>query len=134
FNPASGLVFVPAKEGTVSLHAPNASWKSDPSNWNRGEDAGYEGPLVNQMLASPAPVGKLIAWNPVERREVWHVIHPGVEAGGALASAGGLVFQGRSDGVFLAYRASDGKKLWEFNTGTGILAPPVTYIVDGVQY
>jgi mono/diheme cytochrome c family protein len=51
-----------------------------------------------------------------------------------LATAGNLVFQGRSDGIFVAYRARDGKKLWEFDTGTGIIAPPVTYLLDDVQY
>ena len=42
---------------------------------------------------------------------------------------GNLVFQGRSDGVLCAYRATDGKKLWEFDAGTGIMAPPVTYLL-----
>jgi quinohemoprotein ethanol dehydrogenase len=83
----------------------------------------------------PPPVGKLVAWNPVEKREAWHVTHPGLlESGGVLASAGNLIFQGRSDGIFLAYRASDGKQLWQYDTGTGIMAPPVTYSLDGVQY
>src|ERR1039458_4776154 len=47
---------------------------------------------------------------------------------------GNLVFQGRSDGIFCAYAATAGKKLWEFDAGTGIMAPPVTYLRDGVQY
>lgn len=134
FSPTSGIVFLPAKEGTTQLHAPDSGWKSDPTNWNRGNDPRYEGPLLTKLLAAPAPVGKLIAWNPVEKREVWHVTHPGVESGGVLASAGNLVFQGRSDGVFLAYRATNGEKLWDYDTGTGIMAPPVTYLVDGAQY
>ena len=33
-----------------------------------------------------------------------------------------------------AYRATDGKQLWSFDAGTGIMAPPVTYQIDGVQY
>jgi quinohemoprotein ethanol dehydrogenase len=57
-----------------------------------------------------------------------------VESGGVLATAGNLVFQGRSDGMLCAYRATDGQKLWEYNAGTGIMAPPVTYLVGGVQY
>jgi len=51
-----------------------------------------------------------------------------------LAMAGNLVLQGRADGVLAAYRATDGKQLWSFDAGTGIMAPPVTYQVDGVQY
>lgn len=134
FNPATGLVYVPAKEGTAELHAPDPNWKFDPRQANLGDDPRYEGPLVAKMHAAPQPVGKLVAWNPVERREIWHVTHPGVESGGVLASAGNLVFQGRSDGVLLAYRATDGKKLWEYDTGTGIMAPPITYMLDGAQY
>jgi PQQ-dependent dehydrogenase (methanol/ethanol family) len=133
-NPTLGLVYVPATEGTVSLFAPDPGWKSDPTNWNGGTDRRYEGPLFTKLQAAPAPVGKLIAWNPIEKREVWHVTHPGVESAGVLASAGNLVFQGRSDGLLLAYRATDGEKLWEYDTGTGILAPPVSYMLDGVQY
>src|SRR5215831_19894974 len=43
-------------------------------------------------------------------------------------------FQGRSEGIFCAYRATDGKRLWDFDAGTGIMAPPVTYLQDVVQY
>jgi quinohemoprotein ethanol dehydrogenase len=78
--------------------------------------------------------GHLIAWNPVEQRAVWNVSLPLIESGGVLATAGNLVFQGLSNGMFCAYRATDGKKLWEFDAGTGIMAPPVTYLLNGVQY
>jgi quinohemoprotein ethanol dehydrogenase len=134
FNPARGLVYLSTTDGNGYVHAPNAGWKSNTKEWNLGQDPRYKGPLLSKMMAGPAPVGKLIAWNPVERREVWHVTHPVRDSGGVLASAGDLVFQGRGDGIFLAYRAADGKKLWEYDTGTGIMAPPVTYVVDGVQY
>ena len=36
--------------------------------------------------------------------------------------------------MLVAYRATDGKQLWTFDAGTGIMAPPVTYTVDGIQY
>ena len=36
--------------------------------------------------------------------------------------------------MFCAYRATDGKQLWQFDAGTGIMAPPVTYLLGGVQY
>jgi quinohemoprotein ethanol dehydrogenase len=44
------------------------------------------------------------------------------------------VFQGTSDGRFVAYRASDGVQLWEQHAGTSIIAAPVTYLLDGKQY
>ncbi|HSD10302.1 MAG TPA: c-type cytochrome, partial [Candidatus Binatia bacterium] len=51
-----------------------------------------------------------------------------------LASSGNLVFQGTSDGRFVAYSADRGENLWETVTGTGIIAGPMSYEVDGVQY
>jgi quinohemoprotein ethanol dehydrogenase len=134
FHPATGLVYLPAREGTTSLHVPDPEWKFDPRWSNKGNSTRYEGPLSAKWASSPPPTGRLIAWNPVEQREVWHVTHPIVESGGVLSTAGNLVFQGRADGIFLAYRATDGAKLWEFDAGTGIMAPPVTYLLDGVQH
>ena len=59
----------------------------------------------------------------VERRAAWKVDLPVVESGGVLATAGNLVLQGRSDGIVAAYRATDGKQLWQFDAGTGVVAP-----------
>src|ERR1700720_4529462 len=73
FNPTNGLVYFPAKEGTAFLHAPNPGWKSNPTKMNVGDDPGYAGPLLAKYAEMSAPVGKLIAWNPVEKHEAWHV-------------------------------------------------------------
>jgi len=54
--------------------------------------------------------------------------------GGVLATAGNVVFQGSAEGTFAAYRATDGTSLWTFDAGTGVMAAPVTYIANGVQY
>jgi len=76
----------------------------------------------------------LLAWDPVKGTKVWEVKLPGLWNPGTLTSAGNLVFQGRTDGRFVAYDAANGKALWEFETGLGISAPPVTYEVDGRQF
>ena len=78
--------------------------------------------------------GRLIAWDPVRQREAWRVEHAYMWNGGTLATAGNLVFQGTIDGRFVAYDATDGKTLWSFDAGQGIVAGPVSYEVDGVQY
>ncbi len=54
--------------------------------------------------------------------------------GGTMATAGNLVFQGDADGKLSAYNAATGERVWQFNAGLGIIAPPVTYAVDGKQY
>jgi len=59
---------------------------------------------------------------------------PGVWNPGTLTTAGNLVFQGRADGTFHAYRADNGEHLWKTDLGTGISAPPITYAIDGKQY
>jgi quinohemoprotein ethanol dehydrogenase len=51
-----------------------------------------------------------------------------------LTTAGNLVFQGTADGRLVAYRADDGAPLWQAPAQTGVIAPPVTYTVDGEQY
>jgi alcohol dehydrogenase (cytochrome c) len=54
--------------------------------------------------------------------------------GGSLATAGGLVFMGEGNGTFNAFNARNGKVLWQFQTGAGANAPPITYEIDGTQY
>ena len=134
FDASKGLVFLGARHESLMLHAPDPQWESDISAVNLGLDDRYEGALVAKLESAPAPRGELLAWNPVERRAAWRVALPVSQSGGVLATAGNLVFQGRGDGLFTAYRATDGSKLWEINAGTGIIAPPITYLAGGKQY
>jgi quinohemoprotein ethanol dehydrogenase len=90
--------------------------------------------LTAKLAAVPAPKGRLVAWDPARKREVWRVEHPVLRSGGTLSTAGNLVFQGRADGVFAAYRATDGKQLWQYDAQVGIAAAPMTYAIGGVQY
>ena len=134
FHPGIGLVFLPARVGTQMPHVPDKKWKYDPNRANVGIDGSYEGPLFAQLASLPLPSGELVAWDPVFQKAAWRAKYPVLDGGGVLATAGNLVFQGRSDGVFAAYRATNGQQLWRFDAGTGIMAPPVTYTVSGVQY
>ena len=54
--------------------------------------------------------------------------------GGALATAGDLVFSGAGNGRFTAYDAHTGAALWHYQAEYGVNAPPVSYMVDGKQY
>ncbi|MBS0332762.1 MAG: c-type cytochrome, partial [Proteobacteria bacterium] len=53
---------------------------------------------------------------------------------GVLSTGGGLVFQGAAEGKVYAYDATNGKQLWSFDTGNGVIAPPMTYELKGEQY
>ena len=54
--------------------------------------------------------------------------------GGVLATAGDLVFNGEGNGLFRAFDASTGAKLWEYQCGAGVNAPAVSYTAGGKQY
>jgi quinohemoprotein ethanol dehydrogenase len=78
--------------------------------------------------------GFLVAWDPVEQKQIWRIKHDHLWNGGTLTTAGGLVFQGTAAGHFNAYHGSTGERLWRFNAQLGIVGAPVTYSLDGRQY
>ena len=132
FSPMTGLVYLPVLYDT-SMHAVIPNWKINLHDQTTGYDRAYHGKVRDEYLKMKSS-GRLLAWDPVAQKEAWHADMPDPKSGGTLATAGDLVFQGRSDGKLIAYRATDGKSLWEFDAGVGIAAPPMTYSVDGVQY
>ena len=78
--------------------------------------------------------GRLSAVNLDTGKLGWNVQTDQPLMGGVLATAGNLVFTGEGNGSFNAYDARTGKKLWSFNCGAGVNAPPVSYTVNGKQY
>lgn len=78
--------------------------------------------------------GTFTAINLNTGRRAWQVKTDQPMIGGALATAGGLVFTGEGNGMFKAYDAKGGKLLWSFQAGAGCNAPPVSYMVDNKQY
>ena len=69
-----------------------------------------------------------------EGRILWQQKTDDHLVGGVLATAGGLVFTGEGNGNFAAFDAQTGERLWQFNCGAGVNAPPITYRLDGKQY
>jgi len=135
FNPQTGLAYMPVQNVPLTL-LDNKDWKF---NGDRpGEMASGLGWNIATFLNAEPPKGKLfgrlVAWDPVKQKEAWRVEHASPWNGGTLTTAGNLVFQGTADGRFVAYDARNGSKLWETPTGTGIVAAPSTYLVDGKQY
>jgi glucose dehydrogenase len=79
--------------------------------------------------------GAVTAWDPIARRAVWEVHEDLPIWSPALATAGGLVFYGTLDGWFKALDARNGKLLWQFKAGSGIIGQPISYRgPDGRQY
>ena len=79
--------------------------------------------------------GFLSAIDPMTGKSKWQMAWPGQPSmAGTLSTAGGLVFTGAATGEFMAVDANNGKKLYEFNVGTGIIGLPVTWESKGKQY
>jgi PQQ-dependent dehydrogenase (methanol/ethanol family) len=132
FSPLTGLVYIPVLE-LAGLYLRDPDFAPIREAWNLGLDMeAYSEAAENTEM--PPAWGELKAWDPISQKAVWTVKHPGSFNGGVLSTAGNLVFQGTSDGRFVAYAADTGERLWEVLTRVGIVAPPVTYAVDGKQY
>lgn len=78
--------------------------------------------------------GKLVAWDPVDQNVHWSVDQPLQTNSGVLSTAGNLVFQGEGTGVFEAFAADTGHRVWSIQTGSAIDAVPITYRANGAQY
>ena len=137
YHPDENLVYTPAFEAAM-VYSPEADWKPDRA---RGFNVGFDlsaGDLPPDLgfrkEITGTLKGMLVAWDPVAQEPRWTVEHPGPWNGGLLATAGGLVFQGTAGSEFNAYNAANGEKLWSFPAQTGVVAPPVTYTIDGEQY
>jgi alcohol dehydrogenase (cytochrome c) len=78
--------------------------------------------------------GPFVAVNMDTGKIAWQYVAPQPLIGGALATGGNLVFMGEGNGWFDAFNAKTGQKVWRYQLGAGVNAPPVTYQVDGVQY
>src|SRR2546429_160496 len=79
-------------------------------------------------------LSELKAWDPVKQAAVWGIKEDLPFLGGAMSTAGGLVFYGNTHGALKGVDAKTGDVLWQFNVGTGILQSPITYAVDGKQF
>jgi PQQ-dependent dehydrogenase (methanol/ethanol family) len=78
--------------------------------------------------------GPFVALDVETGKIAWQYTAPQPLIGGALATAGNLVFMGEGNGWFDAFNAKTGKLLWRYNLGAGVNAPPITYQVNGEQY
>lgn len=132
------VVYLPAQENAL-IYSLNKSYqetgvyKRNPGQMNLGLELGNMAQLVNTPGA-PKAHGYLKAFNPLTGEELWSVEHQHYWNGGVLATKGGIVLQGDAMGLFRAFDTRDGKTLWSFNAYSSMLAPPITYEIDGTQY
>jgi quinohemoprotein ethanol dehydrogenase len=136
----AGVVYIPAQDNPL-IYSMSEEWqntglyKRNPGGWNTGLEFGRIAQLfVDNEDSQPTPKGYLKAFDPLTGEDKWVVEIPHYWNGGVLGTAGGLVFQGDALGMLSAYDKDTGEALWQFNTYTSMLAPPISFQIDGVQY
>jgi quinohemoprotein ethanol dehydrogenase len=125
YSPETGLVYVPTMQMATRFR------RGIPKD----DDVNVGG--INVASAggeSGDGKGTLVAWDPVAQTARWRAPLDTLWNGGAVSTAGNVVFQGTADGWFSAYDARSGARLWRQNVGMGIIASPMTYSVNGKQY
>ncbi|MFG0827129.1 quinoprotein ethanol dehydrogenase [Pseudomonas sp. CJQ_7] len=123
-------------QDTGLFYIPGNQWKeeywTEEVNYKKGSAYLGMGFRIKRMYDDH--VGTLRAMDPSTGKLVWeHKEHLPLWAG-VLATKGNLVFTGTGDGFFKAFDAKTGKELWKFQTGSGIVSPPITWEQDGEQY
>ncbi|KAF3998674.1 pyrroloquinoline quinone-dependent dehydrogenase [Glaciimonas immobilis] len=154
--PQENMWALPTAAGTRMLPGANGGVEWSPMAYNAGARLTYalnlNQPMTYQVDGSNYPNGKLwlggafknaageeqsgnvTAVNIDTGKIAWQAKTDQPMIGGALATAGNLVFAGEGNGLFKAYDAKTGKVLWQFQCGAGVNAPPVSYSVNGKQY
>jgi PQQ-dependent dehydrogenase (methanol/ethanol family) len=126
FSPRTGLFYIPHNNLCYDLEPVEANYIAG-TPYVGANSRFYAGPGGNR--------GEVSAWDPVAARKRWSLKENFPAWSGALATAGDVVFYGNMEGVFKAVDARDGKLLWQFQTGSGIVGQPVAYRgPDGKEY
>ena len=141
YSPETGLVYIPTTVAPMVYGSPE-TFTYTKRTWSMGLGYSINPPFTEEerkkyMQGQEGTEKKdvLKAWDPVRQEAVWEVELP-IEMGngGVLSTGGDLVFQGTNTGHLNAYHARTGALLKQIHVGTGIMAAPMTYFVNGVQY
>jgi alcohol dehydrogenase (cytochrome c) len=125
YSQQTKLFYVPSNEWGMDL------W-NEPVTYKKG--AAYLGAGFTIKPLFQDYIGSLKAIDPATNKVVWEYKNKAPLWGGVLATAGDLVFTGTPEGFLKALDAKTGEELWKFQTGTGVIAPPITWETDGQQF
>ena len=84
--------------------------------------------------AADEPIGHMEAIDPLTAQKKWRTPLMDFQIWSVMLATGGLLFTGKETGEFIAVDADTGTIVWQFQTGSGINAMPVTYTHQGRQY
>jgi glucose dehydrogenase len=126
FSPTQSMFFVPANNLCMDF-------EPVPAGFTAGKP--FLGATVKVTAGPGGNRGRFLAWDATRNTIAWEVREPGGLAGGALATASGLVFYGTLDGYLKAVDSETGRELWRFRTPSGVAGTPITFLgPDGKQY
>lgn len=141
FNPVAGLTYIPTSTNNSFVYAAEKVFDPRPGLMTGTVRPAPAPKLPPPPSIGPPPIdgpgnrGALVAWDPVAQQMKWRMPGGGGIGGGAMTTAGNLVFQVLADGRLVAYSADKGEKLLELQTGLRSgMGPPITYRLDGKQY
>ncbi|MDE0443355.1 MAG: PQQ-dependent dehydrogenase, methanol/ethanol family [Gammaproteobacteria bacterium] len=134
-DPNRGIAYLPVQDMAAWYGLPQSFLDTGEYELNPdGISLGVDMRPHEDAPPRPAASGYLKAIDPLTGEEVWSVQRATPYNGGALATAGGLVFQGDNAGQLAAYDADNGSLLWEYDTRGNTPASPITYEIEGEQY
>ncbi|TDM04954.1 MAG: PQQ-dependent dehydrogenase, methanol/ethanol family [Ideonella sp. MAG2] len=125
YSPDTGLFYVPANEWGMEI------W-NEPITYKKG--AAYLGAGFTIKTINDEYIGAMRAVDPKTGKIVWEAKNNAPLWGGVLTTGGNLVFWGTPEGYLQAADAKTGKIVWKFQTGSGVVAPPVTWEQNGEQF
>lgn len=138
FNPETGLVYIPVLEMPQKFELPpNTDFRPDTMNVSaqvRAPPFAPDDPAIASDDPQPSMRAVLKAFDPVTGETVWQSDDMSWWNGGVLATAGRLVVQGGSQGWLRFFNAQTGDLVRQIETGTGIMAPPSSYELNGEQF
>ncbi len=132
YSPKTKMLYIPANDNHCG-HLKGYDQPYIPGKWWTGVDIPDIGFTVDKNAKF---YGELQAWDLSSGKRVWtQLFANSMNWGSVLTTAGDLLFMGgTNDRYFRAFDARTGEVLWQFRTNSGIIAPPISYAIDGVQY
>jgi alcohol dehydrogenase (cytochrome c)/methanol dehydrogenase (cytochrome c) subunit 1 len=126
YSPLTGWFYVPASNICMDYEGVEVKYTA-------GQP--YVGAIVRMFPGPGGNRGRFIAWDPMSGTTKWEIKEPLAAYGGALTTAGGLVFYGTMEGWLKAVDQKSGKVLWQFKTASGIIGSPMSFLgPDKKQY
>ena len=126
WSPRTRLLYIPHQNLCMDFESVEANYV---------EGTPYVGANVRMYAGPGGHRGEVTAWDPVAAKPAWRIRERFPVWSGALATAGDVVFYGTMDRWFKAVDARTGQLLWQFQTASGIIGQPVTFLgPDRKQY